>query len=116
MLTVAEKYQVDSLKPLVEAQLTADWPTNLADWIKFRRAEEETYDEQTEIDWDCLADIQPFPEPASVVLELSGSGEKFAVVFVERDSHDAVRLVKCEFDTISVVDVNVDVEHSGMVS
>jgi hypothetical protein len=56
----------------------------------------------------CLVQEEVYPN-------ISGSRKEFAV-FVEADRHDAVRGVECFFNTISMMDVNVDVQNSRMVS
>ena len=43
------------------------------------------------------------------------SWEEEAAIFMERDSHDPVSEVKCFLDTISVVNIYVNIEDSWMV-
>jgi len=44
------------------------------------------------------------------------SGEKVVPVFVEGHGHDAVSQVKGFLDAVAVVNVDVDVQNSGVVS
>jgi hypothetical protein len=51
----------------------------------------------------------------TIVTDLTGPWEEFSVL-VETDSHDSIGRIEGFFDTITVVDVDVDVEHSGVIS
>lgn len=47
--------------------------------------------------------------------QLTSPREVFSVL-VEADSHDPIGRIKCLFNTVSMVDVNVDVEHAVVIS
>lgn len=59
-------------------------------------------------------DGKVLPGPATVVFQLSGAGEEVVLVFVERNSHDSVGVPECEFHSVAVMYVDVDVENPGM--
>ena len=50
-----------------------------------------------------------------VVVELAGAGEEIAGVLVEGDGHYAVGVVKREFDTVAMVNVDVNVQDTRVV-
>jgi hypothetical protein len=47
--------------------------------------------------------------------QISGAREKFSV-FMKAHGQDTVRRVKCFFDPVPVVNVNVDIKHALMIS
>jgi hypothetical protein len=49
------------------------------------------------------------------IAKLSGPWEKFSIL-VERDCHNAVGSVKCLFDAVTVVHINVDVQDPFVVA
>jgi len=51
---------------------------------------------------------------AAHIFNITGAGEKIPV-FVKGDGHDSIGAVESFLDAIAVVDVNVDVEHAGVV-
>lgn len=51
----------------------------------------------------------------SNIFDVSSTREEFTV-FVERTSHDSIGRVESFFDSISVVNVDVDVEHSRVIA
>ena len=74
ILRLAQKYQVDSAKPFVLAQLKLDWPTSLAQWLRarpnFERIgnvfdEDEEYDHAVAIALSQGIDPPPRPGPAT---------------------------------------------------
>lgn len=54
-------------------------------------------------------------EPLRSHLDVTSSREKFSV-FVERARHDPICGVECLFNAVTVVHVNVDVEHTRVIS
>jgi len=46
---------------------------------------------------------------------VSSSREEEISIFVERNGHDTIAEVKRILNTIAMVDINVDVQHSGVV-
>ena len=46
--------------------------------------------------------------------KFASSGEIFTIL-VETNCHDTICSVECFFYTIAVMDVDVDVEHAGMI-
>jgi hypothetical protein len=54
-------------------------------------------------------DGKVFPRATTVVLELSGARKEVMLVLVKGDSHNSVCVPECEFDAISVVNIDVDV-------
>lgn len=57
-----------------------------------------------------------FAESVSYLVDGSGSWKEVSGVLVEGDGEDSIRLVEGFLNSISVVDVDVDVEDSGTVS
>lgn len=56
------------------------------------------------------------PVSLSAVCPLARSGEKRAIVLVERRGEDAIRRIECLLDTISMMDVNVNVKDPRVMS
>jgi hypothetical protein len=52
-----------------------------------------------------------FALPYTDITKLTGAGEVLAVL-VERNSHDAIGRVEGLFDTIAVVNINIDIKDS----
>lgn len=63
----------------------------------------------TILEWNVYCIALPSTPPS--IVQRTRSGEVLAEL-VERASHDPIRRVKCFFDTITVVTVNVNVEHA----
>jgi hypothetical protein len=57
----------------------------------------------------------PLALPYTVIPHLPSPGEEFPI-FVEADTHDSVRSIEGLFHTVAVVNVDIDVEDSLMVS
>ena len=57
----------------------------------------------------------PLPLANTVIANFTCTREEFSVL-VETDCHDSVRRVESFFNTITVMDVNVDIHDSLMVS
>lgn len=52
--------------------------------------------------------------PVANILQISSSREEVSIS-VERDCHDSVSAVESFFDTISMVDIDIDIEYTVMV-
>lgn len=50
----------------------------------------------------------------AILIEATCPWEKILTILMERYSHDSVWKIKCFFDTIAMMDVNVDVDDSGV--
>jgi len=56
------------------------------------------------------------PMALSAVSPLARAGKKRAIVLVEGRGEDAIGRIERLLDTVSVVDVNVDVQHTRVIS
>lgn len=62
---------------------------------------------------DIQAEV--LPGTGAVVIELSCPWEEFASILMKRDGHDPVGMIERKLDAVSMVDVDVDIENTGMI-
>ena len=63
---------------------------------------------------DRHVDAVEFPDPLACRLQLPCAWEEVFLVLVEAESHDSICMVECFFDSIAMVDIDVDVDHAGV--
>ena len=54
-------------------------------------------------------------QPVPVVIKFPSSREEIASIFMEGDCHYAIGLIESEFDTIPVMNVNINIENAGVI-
>src|SRR6266403_268810 len=105
----------------VEAQRVGTTLPNDARWLKMCDSVTDNSFEHCQVHVVVDAVLQGYVEtkvlsqPGAIIVQLSRSWEKVASILVKRDSHDAVRMVERELDTIAMMDVDVDVQHARVV-
>lgn len=57
-----------------------------------------------------------FPHSATNLVNVSSAGEEITIVLVKGDGHNSIGGIKGLLDTVSVMDVNVHIEHSRVMS
>jgi hypothetical protein len=62
--------------------------------------------------WNVEREV--FPERVPEFVEVTGSGEEIGRVLVERDGENSIRIVECFLYSISVMNIDIDVENSSV--